>query len=343
MGPTPLPLSRQEILAFRRSTQSLDKRLAWGAGALRRAAWAGLQDSMPRAALLSIHARVTGTGPAALDDPALVQVWGPRYSVFVVPAPDVAPFTLGRLPSSERGRRRAQEMARAVVAALDGRELPDRQVASAIGVGNAIRYATTTGRLLVRWDGARAPSLRAIDPPSVDPDEARRELARRHLHVHGPADAWSFARWAGVTAAEGRAALDGIARELLPVRTPVGDRLVLAADADLLRSPAADPSPARLLPSGDPFFLLQGAERELLVPDASQRARLWTPRVWPGAVLVGGEVVGTWRRAKGLVTVDPWRRLTPDERGSVEAEAASLPLPGLLSAPEVRWAAGASG
>ena len=29
-------------------------------------------------------------------------------------------------------------------------------------------------------------------------------------------------------------------------------------------------------------------------PDAP---RLWTPRVWPGAVVVAGEVVGTWRRA----------------------------------------------
>ena len=28
---------------------------------------------------------------------------------------------------------------------------------------------------------------------------------------------------------------------------------------------------------------------------------LWTPRVWPGALLVEGEVVGTWRRAQATV------------------------------------------
>ena len=42
------------------------------------AVWAGLQDSMPRAALLSIHARMAGTEPESWEDPSLVQVWGPR-------------------------------------------------------------------------------------------------------------------------------------------------------------------------------------------------------------------------------------------------------------------------
>ena len=70
---TALALSRAQILAYRRSVQSLDERLPWRATSLRHAAWAGLQDSMPRAALLSIHARVAGTRPSALDDPSLVQ------------------------------------------------------------------------------------------------------------------------------------------------------------------------------------------------------------------------------------------------------------------------------
>lgn len=28
-------------------------------------------------------------------------------------------------------------------------------------------------------------------------------------------------------------------------------------------------------------------------------------RVWPGALLVQGEIAGTWRRAEGTVTVQP--------------------------------------
>jgi hypothetical protein len=54
-------------------------------------------------------------------------------------------------------------------------------------------------------------------------------------------------------------------------------------------------------------------------------------------VLVGGEIVGTWRRATADVSVQPWRRLTRAERTAVEAEAASLPLPGLDRQIAVRW------
>ena len=94
---TPLALTREQILAFRRRAGALDERLPFAPESLRRAAWAGLQDSMPRAALLSIHARVKGAHPSSWEDPSLVQVWGPRWSVYVVAAHDRAFFTLGRL------------------------------------------------------------------------------------------------------------------------------------------------------------------------------------------------------------------------------------------------------
>jgi hypothetical protein len=75
-----LELSRDQVLAHRRRVGALDGRLPAGSGALRRAAWAGLTDSMPRAALLSIHARIEGTQPTAWQDRAFVQLWGPRFS-----------------------------------------------------------------------------------------------------------------------------------------------------------------------------------------------------------------------------------------------------------------------
>src|SRR6187455_56510 len=96
-----LALTREQILAHRRRAGALDRRLPPGPDSLHRAAWAGLQDSMPRAAVLSIHARVDGTRPSTFEDPSLVQVWGPRFSAFVVAAQDRAVFTLGRLPDDE--------------------------------------------------------------------------------------------------------------------------------------------------------------------------------------------------------------------------------------------------
>jgi hypothetical protein len=48
---TRLALTRSQIFAFRRRVAALDERLPPGSGSLRKAAWAGLQDSMPRAAV----------------------------------------------------------------------------------------------------------------------------------------------------------------------------------------------------------------------------------------------------------------------------------------------------
>jgi hypothetical protein len=46
---------------------------------------------------------VEGAGPSAWEDPSLIQVWGLRYHVYVVPARDLAVFSLGRLRGAECG------------------------------------------------------------------------------------------------------------------------------------------------------------------------------------------------------------------------------------------------
>ena len=66
---------------------------------------------MPRAALLSIHARVEGTAPSTWEAPSLVQLWGPRYSAFVVDARDAQIFTVSRLPDAGSTRRVAETLA----------------------------------------------------------------------------------------------------------------------------------------------------------------------------------------------------------------------------------------
>lgn len=325
-----LDLTRSQILAFRRHAGALDERLPAGSRSLRRAAWAGLQDSMPRAALLSIHARVDGTRPSTWEDPSLVQLWGPRFSTYVVPARDHALFSLGRLPNDARRRQLAEDIAAQLHAFLAGRRMTDREAGDALGENpNRFRYAAPTGTVLIRWEGARAPTIWTVPRPEVDPDDARRELAHRYLHVFGPSTPAAFAKWAGIRLAEAQEAFDALGRELAAVRTPIGEAWILTRDEAAFRAPTEAPAAARLLPSGDAYFLLHGVDRELLVPDTALRGALWTSRVWPGAVLVGGEVVGTWRRARADLTIQPWRRLSRAERDAVETEAESLPLPGL--------------
>ena len=335
---TRLKLTRRQILAFRRRVGALDERLPVGAESLRRAAWAGLQDSMPRAALLSLHARVEGVEPSTWADPSLAQLWGPRYSTYVVSKRDFALFSLGRHPDDAKSRLRAERIAEQLHAHLDGAQLADRDVGGALGVHpNRFRYAATTGTVAIRWDGARAPTVWTIPAADVDPADARLELARRYLHIFGPATADGFARWAGISrraAATAFAALEG---SLLAVRTPLGDEWLLADDEAAVLAAETAPAPARLLPSGDSYFLLDGRERELLLPRGDQRERLWTPRVWPGALLVEGEIRGTWRRTQHTVRIDTWTRLSRRSRAAIEAEAAGLPLPGVDRRIDVVW------
>ena len=294
---------------------------------------------MPRAALLSIHARVEGATPSTWEDPSLVQVWGPRYNVYVVAARDLPVFTLARLPDGGRTRRKAEDLADRLHSLLGGARMRYDDAGQALGVhGNALRYAALTGTLAIRWEGARRPVVWTVPPPEIDRRQATLELARRFLHIFGPATPHGFAEWAGIGVRSAVEAFDDLAGELLPVRTPPGDAWILGRDEAAIREPEASTAPARLLPSGDAYTLgVTSEDRALLVPDAGRQRELWTPRVWPGALLVEGRIVGTWRRARAKMTIQTWQRLSPAARDAVVAEAESLPLPDTAGRMAVEW------
>jgi hypothetical protein len=258
--------------------------------------------------------------------------------VFVVPAQDHAIFTLGTLPDDAKGRARAEEVAALLHGRLRGRRSTYSSVGHGLGVHPSwLRYAGATGTVLIRWDGARAPEVWSVPRPDVDPFEARVELARRYLHVVGPQSHQGFAWWAGINPKRGRMVFEALGDELVPVRTPLGEASILASDEATFAEPAAEPAPARLLSSGDPY--LMAADRELLVADAEDRRSLWPPgTVWPGGLMVAGELVGTWRRSTNRMTISTWRRLAGEEREAVEEEAATLPLPDLPGPMRVTWA-----
>ena len=87
-----------------------------------------------------------------------MQVWGPRFSAYVVPADDLALFTLGRLPDPGRARTVAEETADRLDEFLAGRSM------SANEAGHASRRPPQ-----------RLP-LRRTDRPGADP-MGRRESA----------------------------------------------------------------------------------------------------------------------------------------------------------------------
>lgn len=295
---------------------------------------------MPRAALLSIHARMAGAEPASWEDPSLVQVWGPRFSAYVVAERDRAVFTLGRLPDEAGPLKRAQDIAARLGAVLAGARMPFSEAARAMGEqdANRLRYAAPTGTVVMRWDGARQPEIWNVPAPDMEPHEARLELARRYLHVFGPATPEAFATWAGIRPVRGVAAFAALDRSLTPVRTPIGEAWILSEDAPLFSAAAHPPAPARLLPSGDTWFLLQGTAGAAIAPylapegpfaarraaELAERQRRNAPhrsilvRWGGGAITVNGDTATA-------VTQETWSN---QEAGAVAPEQATSWRPG---------------
>ncbi|WP_229023065.1 DNA glycosylase AlkZ-like family protein [Actinomarinicola tropica] len=104
-------------------------------------------------------------------------------------------------------------------------------------------------------------------------------------------------------------------------------RFVLAEDLDLVAAPPRPDAPAvRLLGPYDPY--LQCRDREVLVADSDRRAALWPVIGRPGAVVVDGAVVGSWRpTTKGsrlTLRTEMWERVTRRVQEGVEAQAERL-------------------
>jgi winged helix DNA-binding protein len=327
-------ITREHLLAFRQRATYLHKRLP--PGRLVEPAFAGLQDSNPRSAVLALHARVRDVLPSAWKDPRLVQVWGPRGAVYVVPKQDVAVFTLGRSP-------RDPVFAAAVKAAAEKmrhvfrlrRSQPARRLSdSTVGLNlRDMRIASMTGEIRIEWDGARM-SWWIVESPAAAAEGARLELARRFLRSVGPSTPREFAWWTGGWAGSYGSATRGVLsdaqqtfrsleKELVEVDLEGRKRWALRKDRLRLERAEAVET-VRLLPAGDPY--LASADRGLLVPQARFRSELWPKSVWPGALLVNGELVGAWRRQVGRVTMRAWRPLAPVVKEAVAEEVSGMPI-----------------
>ncbi len=237
---------------------------------------------------------------------------GDRATTSSLPPPATCRLLARHAARRCQGPARAEDLAARLDVILGGERTGYGQAGVALGVNpNRLRYAAATGRVLIRWDGARqadsldrpppdptprcAPGTRPPLPAHLRPGHAR---GLRPLGRDQPAGRYRRVRGARLVADSGA---DADRRRMHP--RPGRSRLP--------RRPPGPAAPARLLPSGDAYFLLHGADRDLLVPEADKRNALWTPRVWPGALLIGGEIAGTWRRADTMLTVQPWRRLSP--------------------------------
>ena len=100
---------------------------------------------MPRAALLSIHARVEGTEPTTWEDPSLVQLWGPRFNALCRPEAGHRAVHAWQAPTSPDESPQGGRHRRSHGVDLAGRRITDRELARELGIGNAMRYAAPHG------------------------------------------------------------------------------------------------------------------------------------------------------------------------------------------------------
>ncbi|MEV4659815.1 crosslink repair DNA glycosylase YcaQ family protein [Micromonospora sp. NPDC049301] len=190
--------------------------------------------------------------------------------------------------------------------------------------GSVFQQAGLAGgvRLVVTGRAARlAPLPDWPGPPAAAAHTA--ELVATYLRLLGPATPADAAGFLGTAAGELRRVWPA---GLSEVRVD-GRAAWLPADALDALTTAPAPRLVRLLPPGDPF--LAGRDRDLLVPAREHQRQLWRAIGNPGALLVDGEVAGTWRArqvGKGRLelTVSPFSALPARVRREVDAEAATV-------------------
>ena len=321
----------RNVLRFRLRATHLDERLP--SGKLSAAAYGGLQDTAPRAAQISLHARVEGATPSAWEHPSLVQIWF-RGADYVVPRADLAAFTLGCLPRDPDQRASLEAIADDVVRALDGQRMLARDLYAALPQydrGMVVRFAAPTGRYLIRWDASKI-WIVPVDRPDADVEQSRLELARRFVRWFGPCTPERFAWWAGIGPDDANETWRKMTSDVIPVKVGSEERFIFASDEPRLR----DPSPitgVRLVPPDDPVLKLDrsmitegSALGELLFPARS-------PGYIPGGLFVDGELAGVWQRQRHRVTVHVPAGVDGER---IEAEALSLRIPG-RSAPGISF------
>jgi hypothetical protein len=170
--------------------------------------------------------------------------------------------------------------------------------------------------------GTSPPVLRPVPGFAEAAAEDRFDLIRCYLRLLGPAAPKHVAEFLDSPVKEVKARWP---EDAVEVDVEDGERRwVLAEDEAALRSAATEG--ARLLGPYDLF--LQARDRATLVPDRARAKELWPVLGRPGAVLVDGDIVGTWRPRKAgkrfTVLVRTWGAMSAATREVVAAQAERL-------------------
>jgi hypothetical protein len=295
---------------------------------------------------------------------ALVEVLSVRASPLLVPRRDVGIFTMGALPRTDTSLDSAlvnhkPSLEEAHISASEALDLAVAAAPQALAGGGLTRgelSAAVTkelpkplrawcpgckanhvpemlfrligvhGEYVITREGKASTYIRSDKllgkSQKANPLKARAELLRRYLRCFGPTTAADFGAWVGVAASEAQEDWDRLGESLREVDLGGRAAWVHSDDAKALRHP---PSAAgtRLLPPYDAY--LDQRDRATLIPEKTLHRRVWRALGNPGAVLSGGEVVGTWRTQKKgkrlIITAEAFDEFSKRARDEISAEA----------------------
>jgi hypothetical protein len=316
----------------------------------------GLQAQDTSAAQLAVRARSTGTTASGVrracgQERSVVRTWLMRGTLHMVRSADVR-WLLGLFGArnAAAGTRRRRELglddeicaaalvevprilaaesplSRAdLVGRLNQRRVPINPRGQA--PAHLAGYAAACGLI------CRGPDLDGDEPgyvlldewvppgPVLDGDAALAELARRYVGAYGPAAATDLAAWAGLPAGVARQSFALIADDLVGYGA---DTWVLSAATE----PAERTEPTvRLLGAFDTYLLGYRSRQPALDLRYAKRIQAGGGIIHP-AVLVDGQVVGTWRlrrrKDSAAVTVQPFEPLDAALLPALAAEVADL-------------------
>jgi hypothetical protein len=349
-------ITRTQVLGFRVRAQQLDREPDRHRAADTAVLDIGVQDTGPDAGRWALALR--GVDVAGLRTDELVLAWTVRGAPHLYRRADLPSVAAAVAPFSDADAgKRIFDAARPLKAAGIGNLQALDTVAAAmraIVTGPMVKGAVST-RLTSTLDGPylldcrpcgvthtyeqtfRLAALRAglelepgTSPPVLRPvpgfapateAAAAHNAVRAYLRLLGPATPKAVAGYLDAPVDEVRARWPEDADEVLLDRET---RWVLAGDRDRLA--AGPPRVTRLLGPFDLF--LQARDRPLLVGDRARAKALWPALGRPGAVLVDGEIAGTWRprQAGGRlkVQVQPWAPVPARVERSIAGQAERL-------------------
>jgi hypothetical protein len=318
-------------------------------------AMCGAHAQIMSAAEVSIGVRVDGVtrsdvARALWDDRSLVKTFGPRGTVHLLPAADLARWcaALSAVPTSSSqavavklDAAQTDAVVAAIADALADAELTvdelDLAVAERCGAWAGELVMPAFGGFWPRWRQAvataatrgalcfgpnRGRRVTYASPGrwlvSVTPDDALARLVHDYLHSYGPATPAHFAQWLAAPTPWARTLFEQ--QGLDEVDLGGEPAWVNSGDTDF-----GQPAPGiRLLPYFDAFAVGSHPRRLLYAGGAAERALAGSQAGNFPVLLIDGAVAGVWHQRRVgrriAVTVEPLGRLTAKHRKAVADE-----------------------